>query len=234
MHKVAVCALLITSIGCATIKGETTVLHPSMVGDKESYISVQVKDSRLPYMKFNHIAGMHPIAYNKVAFIVRTFSTTKDQVDPKQNKFYLIDDKGTIYKPTVQRRNNIIERYREVSSARDVAGQTVRIKTPEGIEYFQMHHLENVDTRVDYYYGYCELSFDAIGIFTPEIKLLTLVVEQEGRTIKFVWHITKNPTEASPEIVPEFRTQDNWGNFSRFMPENNPGSQKTSTSAPIQ
>ncbi len=226
MKRLIPLVLMITSIGCATIKGETTILHPSMVGNQESYISIKVKDNRLPYMKFNHIAGVHPVGPDKLRFMVRTFSTTKDQVDPKQNKFYLVDEKGTIFKPTERHNNRVIEKYREVSATHDVAGQMVRIKTTEGIEYFQMHHLKEVDTRVDYYYGYCELAFYATGILTPETKSLTLVVEQEGRTIKFVWHITKNPSEASLELVPEFRPTDNWGNHSRFLPENNPGSQR--------
>ena len=140
----------------------------------------------------------------------------------------MVDDKGTIFKPTVQRYNRLIEKYREVSATHDVAGQIVRIKTNDGIEYFQMHHLEDVDTKIEYYYGYCELIFNAIGIIRPDTKSLTLVVEQEGRTIKFVWHITKNPAEASLETVPEFRPTDQWGNHSRFLPENNPGSQKVS------
>ena len=226
MKRLIPLVLFITSIACATVKGETTVLHPSMVGDKESYISVQVKDYKLPYMKFNHIAGMHPVAYSRVAFMVRTFSTTKDQVDPKQNKFYLVNDKGTVFKVSTQRRNNIIERHREVSATHDVAGQMVRIQTDNGVEMYQMHYLEDRDTRIDYYYGYCELEFEADGIITSETKSLTLVAEQYGRTLKFVWHITKDPREASPYVTPEFKTQDNWGNASRFMPENNPGSQR--------
>lgn len=212
--------------GCATLKGETTVLHPSLIGDRESYISMRVKDPRLPYMKFNHIAGMHPAASDRVFFMVRTFSTTKDQVDPRKNKFYLVNDQGAVFQPAEQHRNRLINKYREVSSTRDVAGQLVRIKTPEGTEYFQMHYLEDVDTRIDYYFGYCELSFYYAGIITPETKSLTLVVEQEGRTLKFVWHLTKNPSETSLEVDPEFRPTDNWDNLSKFLPQNNPGSQR--------
>jgi len=226
MRIVLATVLFSGMLGCATIRGETTILHPSMVGDKESYISIRVKDNYLPYMKFNHIAGMSPKTSDDVIFMVRTFSTVKDQIDPRQNNFYLVDDQGVIYKPSVKQRINIIEKRREVTSTHDVAGQVVRIKTPDGIEYFQMHHLQDVNTEIYYYYGYCELAFYNQQIIKPDTKSLTLVAEQDGRKIKFVWHITKNPSEASPDLIPEFKTQDNWGNHSRFLPENNPGSQR--------
>lgn len=217
--------LFFGAFGCATIQGETTILHPSMVEGKESFVIIPVKDIRLPYMKFDHIAGMSPKTSDDVIFMVRTFSTLKDQVDPRQSKFRLIDDRGVIFEPSIKQRINIVERRREVSATHDVAGQVVRTHTPTGTSYYQMHYLQDVNTEVYYYYGYCELGFYNQQIIKPDTKSLTLVVEQDGRTIEFVWQLTNDPTKTT-DTTPVWRARDSWGEFSRSVPENNPGSQR--------
>lgn len=202
MKRLTLIAALFGSIGCATThQGEVTVLHPRVSGDTASEVWIKTKDMNLPYMEFHHIGYMHPIRSSLLVFRVLLFSSNKEQITPERVTYYLIDDTGKKFTPTLKHRSRVIERHRSTDMDVDVPGQLIRYTNPDGTqEIRRLHHIENVELAGEYYYGFCELEFGSDNMLRPETKSLSLVAESGNRHIVFTWHFTDNPEAVTDDI----------------------------------